>query len=59
MSVTVIATGFDRPKSAHRSQAAGASESSAPSAPMFEREDKPSFDVDEDVLDIPSFLKDS
>ena len=57
--VTVIATGFDRPKSAHRPLAAGATESGTPSAPMFEGEDKPSFDVDEDVLDIPSFLKDN
>jgi hypothetical protein len=26
--------------------------------PLFAEEQKPSFDVDDDVLDIPSFLKD-
>jgi hypothetical protein len=26
--------------------------------PLFAEESKPSFDVDDDVLDIPSFLRD-
>jgi len=31
---------------------------SGPSAPLFGAEEKPQFEVEEDVLDIPSFLKD-
>ena len=29
-----------------------------PSAPLFGADEKPRFEVEEDVLDIPSFLKD-
>jgi len=55
--VTVIATGFDRevareapPREEARREPQG--------TPLFADEHKPTFDVDEDVLDIPSFLKD-
>ena len=57
--VTVIATGFDRarrrgaPERARRPSARAASK-----APLFAEESKPKFDVDDDVLDIPSFLRD-
>ena len=58
--VTVIATGFDHPSAEQQTPPPRAAEESGPasSAPLFGREEKPSYDADEDVLDIPSFLKD-
>jgi len=58
--VTVIATGFDHtPEQRQRPPAQAAKvETDASSAPLFGREEKPSSDVGDDVLDIPSFLKD-
>jgi cell division protein FtsZ len=57
--VTVIATGFDRETPVEQP----ARQESAPDrepkgTPLFAEEGKPKFDVDDDVLDIPSFLKD-
>ncbi len=57
--MTVIATGFDRPVPGE--QPAGqesAPEREPKGTPLFAEESKPSFDVDDDVLDIPSFLRD-
>ena len=59
--VTVIATGFDHRTSEQQPPPASArprSRRPARSAPLFGKDEKPSFDVDDDVLDIPSFLKD-
>jgi cell division protein FtsZ len=62
--VTVIATGFDRPGQEEAPRPAFAaplpadSDESAPSAPLFGADEKPSFDLGDDVLEIPSFLKD-
>ncbi len=65
--VTVIATGFDRPPAEAAAPPAWtaqapveqpASEEQRPSAPLFGADEKPSFEVGEDVLEIPSFLKD-
>ena len=60
MRVTVIATGFDHPNAEQQSPPPRAAEEpgSASSAPLFGKEEKPSYDADEEVLDIPSFLKD-
>jgi cell division protein FtsZ len=55
--VTVIATGFDRPASAGRPLDRSFADAGAPRSAMF-GDDKPAFDVSDDVLDIPSFLKD-
>jgi cell division protein FtsZ len=55
--VTVIATGFDR-DDARAPEVAVATEAPAQRSPLFANADKPKFDVDDDVLDIPSFLKD-
>ncbi len=53
--VTVIATGFDGPRAVeHRP----AETQKAPAPDIFGAEPKPTFDVADDVLDIPSFLKD-
>jgi cell division protein FtsZ len=58
--VTVIATGFDHPNAEQQTPPARVTEEPGPasSAPLFGKEEKPSYDTDEDVLDIPSFLKD-
>jgi cell division protein FtsZ len=58
--VTVIATGFDRPASGAQPdvQQEAASPREPKGTPLFADETKPRFDVDDDVLDIPSFLKD-
>ena len=56
--VTVVATGFDRPAGAE-APVRGASATPAPvSKPFFPADTRPSFTVDDDVLDIPSFLRD-
>jgi cell division protein FtsZ len=52
--VTVIATGFDGPRSAEGRPP----ERAAATPDLFGAEPKPSFEVSDDVLDIPSFLKD-
>jgi cell division protein FtsZ len=57
--VTVIATGFDRPVEGQQpAQREAAPEREPKGTPLFADESKPRFDVDDDVLDIPSFLKD-
>jgi cell division protein FtsZ len=57
--VTVIATGFDGPLEGVQPAAPEAARQREPrGTPLFAEENKPSFDVDEDVLDIPSFLRD-
>jgi cell division protein FtsZ len=53
--VTVIATGFDGPRAPER-RPADTAKAQAPD--IFGAEPKPTFDVSDDVLDIPSFLKD-
>ena len=53
--VTVIATGFDGPRAPERRSA---DTTKAPAPDIFGAEPKPTFDVSDDVLDIPSFLKD-
>ena len=56
--VTVIATGFDGPRSAEARPVQKA-QAPAPVAPgVFGAEPRPSFEISDDVLDIPSFLKD-
>ena len=54
--VTVIATGFDH-DSARRHEAGAVTEASTGRSPLFASADKPDFNIDDDVLDIPSFLK--
>ncbi|HUK77945.1 MAG TPA: cell division protein FtsZ [Thermoleophilia bacterium] len=54
--VTVIATGFDGPRSGEARPPAQKAATTAPD--IFGAEPKPSFEVSDDVLDIPSFLKD-
>jgi cell division protein FtsZ len=57
--VTVIATGFDRDLTA-QAPARGEETAREPKGtPFFAEEKRPTFDVDDDVLDIPSFLRDS
>ena len=58
MRVTVIATGFDRPAAGEQPAKQEVSEREPEGTPLFAEESKPSFDVDDDVLDIPSFLRD-
>ncbi len=53
--VTVIATGFDGPRVTASRPVESAK---APAPDIFGAEPKPTFDVADDVLDIPSFLKD-
>ena len=56
--VTVIATGFDGPRSAEY-RPAQQTQTQAPATPgVFGAEPRPSFEISDDVLDIPSFLKD-
>jgi cell division protein FtsZ len=56
--VTVIATGFDGPASGEQPARQEVPEREPKGTPLFAEESKPSFDVDDDVLDIPSFLRD-
>jgi cell division protein FtsZ len=57
--VTVIATGFDGPRSAEsRPVQKAQTPAPAPAAGVFGAEPRPSFEISDDVLDIPSFLKD-
>ena len=57
--MTVIATGFDRPVPGEQpARQESAPEREPKGTPLFAEESKPSFDVDDDVLDIPSFLRD-
>jgi cell division protein FtsZ len=57
--VTVIATGFDRDAAAEApAPQAAAAEREPTGTPLFAEDDKTSFDIDDDVLDIPSFLRD-
>ena len=56
--VTVIATGFDGPTSGEQPARQEVAEREPKGTPLFAAESKPSFDVDDDVLDIPSFLRD-
>jgi cell division protein FtsZ len=57
--VTVIATGFDHPRAGERQAAEPvARDESLKGSTLLKPEDKPTFEIDEDVLDIPSFLKD-
>ena len=59
MRVTVIATGFDGPRSAESAARTEAqTPAPAPAAGIFGAEPQPSFEISDDVLDIPSFLKD-
>lgn len=60
VKVTVIATGFDkqiRPTRITRTSR-DSEISVSQSTPSEEPEESPSFDMDEDVLDIPTFLRD-
>ena len=57
--VTVVATGFDRIADAEAPVRSESVEREPVSkAPFFPADTKPSFTVDDDVLDIPSFLRD-
>ena len=56
--VTVIATGFDRPVPGEQPAQRETVEREPKGTPLFAEESKPSFDVSDDVLDIPSFLRD-
>ena len=57
--VTVVATGFDRPAGAEAPARSETAERGPVSkAPFFPADTRPSFTVDDDVLDIPSFLRD-
>jgi cell division protein FtsZ len=56
--VTVIATGFDHPRGGEREAVEPAAEPALKGSTLLKPEDKPSFEIDEDVLDIPSFLRD-
>ncbi|GBE57948.1 cell division protein FtsZ [bacterium BMS3Abin01] len=62
VKVTVIATGFDKQiKPARVNRAARDMEAGTPSpviTPGEEPEEKPDFEINEDVLDIPTFLRD-
>ena len=56
--VTVIATGFDREVPVEQAARQEVTEREPKGTPLFAEESKPKFDVDDDVLDIPSFLRD-
>lgn len=59
VKVTVIATGFDRqPARIVRESRGERVKGPAPSAPDREPDEIPDFEVGEDVLDIPTFLRD-
>ena len=55
--VTVIATGFDGPRGVER-RPSETQKAQSPTPDIFGAEPKPSFEISDDVLDIPSFLKD-
>ena len=56
--MTVIATGFDRAGGRRAAGPQEVPEREPKGTPLFAEESKPKFDVDDDVLDIPSFLRD-
>jgi cell division protein FtsZ len=56
--VTVVATGFDRDASVEQDAPRENAAREPKGTPLFAEEHKPSFEVDDDVLDIPSFLRD-
>ncbi|MCX6364982.1 MAG: cell division protein FtsZ, partial [Actinobacteria bacterium] len=56
--VTVVATGFDRDTTSEAPASRETAAREPKGTPLFAEEHKPSFDVDDDVLDIPSFLRD-
>ena len=56
--VTVIATGFDHPRGGERRPLDGLRSTHGSTPGLFGDEPKPAFEVSDDVLDIPSFLKD-
>jgi len=56
--VTVIATGFDRDVARAEAPRSTEAKREPEGTPLFADEHRPTFDVDDDVLDIPSFLKD-
>jgi len=56
--VTVIATGFDGPLSGETPAPRETAAREPKGTPLFAEEHKPSFEMDDDVLDIPSFLRD-
>jgi len=56
--VTVIATGFDSPRGQEQPVREEVAEAPSPSEKRIADVPRPTFDIDEDVLDIPSFLKD-
>jgi cell division protein FtsZ len=56
MRVTVIATGFDRTSHAEK-ETDKSIEQPTPSLPNLPPRDAYKFDMDEDILDIPNFLK--
>ena len=60
VKVTVIATGFDRQAKRGRVIRAGqeAPTVSEPTTPLAPEEELPDFEIGEDVLDIPTFLRD-
>jgi cell division protein FtsZ len=56
--VTVVATGFDGPAVGEASATREVAASEVKVTPFLSEETTPSFDVDDGVLDIPSFLRD-
>ncbi len=56
MRVTVIATGFDRTRQTQR-ETDKSTEHPAPGLPDLPPRENYKFDMDEDILDIPSFLR--
>jgi len=56
--VTVIATGFDRDTPVEQNAPRATAAREPKGTPLFAEEHKPSFEVDDDILDIPSFLRD-
>jgi cell division protein FtsZ len=56
--VTVVATGFDRAVTAEIPARQEGAERAPVGTPFFADESKPAFDLDDDILDIPSFLRD-
>jgi cell division protein FtsZ len=55
--VTVVATGFDRPFVAEAPPRKESAERQPAGKPFLSDDARPSFDVDDDVLDIPNFLR--
>jgi cell division protein FtsZ len=56
--VTVIATGFDHPRGGERRPLDSLEAPKPAAGGLFGGDAQPSFEVSDDVLDIPSFLKD-